>query len=186
MPSFRGSSPPRDQTHVSYASCHGRRVLHHLGSPIYSFKGFTGSSDGKEPKCNVETWVQSLGWEDPLEKGTATHSSVQACRIHGLYSVQSLSRVRLCDPVDCSTPGFPGHHQLPEFIHTHVHSVGDAIRTSHSSVGPFFFHFQSFPASGSFQMSQFFPSGSQSIRISASASVLPKNIQDLFPLGLTG
>ena len=46
--------------------------------------------------------------------------------------------------------------------------------------------FQSFPASGSFQMSQFFTSGGQSIRVSASASVLPMNIQDWFPLGWTG
>ena len=45
---------------------------------------------------------------------------------------------------------------------------------------------QSFPASGSFPMSQFFASGSQSIGVSASASVLPMNIQDRFPLGLTG
>ena len=45
---------------------------------------------------------------------------------------------------------------------------------------------QSFPASGSFQMSQLFPSGGQSIGVSASASVLPMNIQDWFPLGLTG
>ena len=45
---------------------------------------------------------------------------------------------------------------------------------------------QSFPASGSFQMSQFFTSGGQSIRVSASASVLPMNIQDWFPLGWTG
>ena len=45
---------------------------------------------------------------------------------------------------------------------------------------------QYFPASGSFQMSQFFASGGQSIRVSASASVLPKSIQDWFPLGLTG
>ena len=45
---------------------------------------------------------------------------------------------------------------------------------------------QSFPASGSFPMSQFFPSGGQSIGASASASVLPMNIQDRFPLGLTG
>ena len=47
-------------------------------------------------------------------------------------------------------------------------------------------HLQSFPASGSFQMSQFFTSGGQSIRVSASASVLPMNIQDRFPLGWTG
>ena len=55
-----------------------------------------------------------------------------------------------------------------------------------SSVVPFSSHFQSFPASGSFPMSQFFSSGGQSIGVSASASVLPMNIQDWFPLGLTG
>ena len=57
--------------------------------------------------------------------------------------------------------------------------------TISSSVVPFSFHLQSFPASGSFQMSQFFVSGGQSIRVSASASVLPMSIQDWFPLGLT-
>ena len=54
------------------------------------------------------------------------------------------------------------------------------------SVVPFSSCLQSFPASGSFQMSQFFPSCSQSIGVSASASVLPMNIQDWFPLGLIG
>ena len=49
-----------------------------------------------------------------------------------------------------------------------------------------FSHLQSFPASGSFPMSQCFTSGGQSIGVSASASVLPINIQDWFPLGLTG
>ena len=58
--------------------------------------------------------------------------------------------------------------------------------TISSSVVPFFSHLQSFPASGSFPMSQFFASGGQSIGVSASASVLPMNIQDWFPLGLTG
>ena len=51
---------------------------------------------------------------------------------------------------------------------------------------PFSSCLQSFPASGSFQMSWFFPSGDQSIRVSASASVFPMNIQDWFPLGWTG
>ena len=51
---------------------------------------------------------------------------------------------------------------------------------------PFSSHLQSFPASGSFQMSQFFTSGGQSIGVSASASILPVNIQDWFPLGWTG
>ena len=55
-----------------------------------------------------------------------------------------------------------------------------------SSVVPFFSCLQSFPASGSFLMSQFFASGGQSIGVSASASVLPVNIQGWFPLGWTG
>ena len=58
--------------------------------------------------------------------------------------------------------------------------------TISSSVIPFSSHFQSFPASGSFQMSQLFASGGQSIGVSASTSVLPMNIQDWFPLGWTG
>ena len=57
--------------------------------------------------------------------------------------------------------------------------------TISSSVVPFFSCLQSFPASGSFQMSQFFTSGGQSIGVSASTSVLPMNTQDWFPLGLT-
>ena len=55
-----------------------------------------------------------------------------------------------------------------------------------SSVIPFSSHLQSFPASGSFPLSQFFASGGQSIGVSVSASVLPMNILDWFPLGLTG
>ena len=58
--------------------------------------------------------------------------------------------------------------------------------TISSSAVPFSSHLQSFPASGSFLMSQFFASGGQSTGVSASASVLPMNIQDWFPLGWTG
>ena len=58
--------------------------------------------------------------------------------------------------------------------------------TISSSVIPFSSHLQSFPASGSFPISQFFASGGQSIEVSASASVLPMNTQDWFPLGWTG
>ena len=58
--------------------------------------------------------------------------------------------------------------------------------TISSSVVPFSSHLQSFPASGSFQMSQFFTSGGQRTGLSALASVLPMNIQDWFPLGWTG
>ena len=51
-------------------------------------------------------------------------------------SVQSLSRVRLCDPMNCSKPGLPVHHQLPEFTQTHVHWVSDAIQPSHPLSSP--------------------------------------------------
>ena len=73
----------------------------------------------------------------------------------------------LYDPKDCSTPGLPVHHQLLEFTQTHIHRVGDAIQPSHAVV-PFFSCPLSFPASGSFQMSQLFTSGGQSIGVSAS------------------
>ena len=80
--------------------------------------------------------------------------------------------------MDCGTPGFPVHHQLLELTQTHVHS-------NSSSVVPFSSYTQSLPASGTFEMSQFFASGGQSIGASASASVLPMNIQDWSPLGWT-
>ena len=98
-----------------------------------------------------ETQVQSLSWEDPLEKGLAAPSSILAWSIpwteepgglqsmgsqRTLHSVQSLSHVRLCDPMDCSTPGLPVHHQLPEFTQTDVHWVGDAIQPSHPLSSP--------------------------------------------------
>ena len=52
-------------------------------------------------------------------------------------SVQSLSHVRLCDPMNRSTPGLPVHHQLPEITQTHVHLVSDAIQPSHPLSSPF-------------------------------------------------
>ena len=146
-----------------------------------------------------ETQVQSLGWEDPLEKGMAPQSSILAwriswteepgklqsmgsriglfpftvvgmlrsvlkgsmlrgmlpscyssCTVHAIQEldttkqlsllpfspVQSLSRVRLCSPMNRSTTGLPVHHQLPEFTQTHVHRVGDAIQPSHPLSSP--------------------------------------------------
>ena len=57
-------------------------------------------------------------------------------RKDNLSSVQSLSRVRLCHPMNRSTPGLPVHHQLPEFTQTHVHRVRDAIQPSHPLSSP--------------------------------------------------
>ena len=53
-----------------------------MGIIIAFTLGFPGGSDGKESACNAgETWVRSLGWDDPLEKGMATHSSILAWEI---------------------------------------------------------------------------------------------------------
>ena len=76
--------------------------------------------------------------------------------------------------MDCSTPGLPVHHQLKEFTQTHVHWVSDTIQPPHPLSIPLFSHLQSFPASGSFPMSQFFAWGDQSIG-SFSFSISPSN-----------
>ena len=72
-------------------------------------------------------------------------------------SIHSLSHVRLCNPMDCSMPGLPVHHQLPELAQTYVHRIGDAIQPSHP-LQPLSSGLQSFPAQGLFQcVSSFYP-----------------------------
>ena len=80
-------------------------------------------------------------------------------------------------PYRRSTPGLPVHHQLLEFTQIHVHYICDAIQPSHPVI-PFSSQLQSFPASGSFQMSQFFTFVGQNVGVSATTSVLTMNIQD--------
>ena len=97
------------------------------------------------------------------------------------FSSVAQSCPTLCDPMNCSTPGLPVHHQHPELTQTHVHEVSDAI-----SVVPFSSCLQSFPAAGSFPMNQFFTSGGQSIGVSSLASFLPKKSQGWSPSEWTG
>ena len=118
----------------------------------------------KIPPAVQETWPQPLGWEDPPEDGTATQSSILGEspwteEPGGLQSISSVTQscLTLFDPMDYSTSGFPVHHQLPESTQTHP--------TISSSAVPFSSWPQSFPASGSFQMSQLFASGGQSIGV---------------------
>ena len=89
----------------------------------------------------------------------------------------------LQDPMNCSMPGLPVLHHLLEFAQTHIHWVIEAIQPSHpqSSSSPAFSLSQH---QGLFPVSCLFTSSGQSI--GASASVLPVNIQDWFPLGLNG
>ena len=101
--------------------------------------------------------------------------------------------------MDCSTPGFPVLHYLSELAQIHVHWVRDASyplsptpTTPHSPhpapcpAALFSLCLQSFPTSGSFPRSWLFISSGQGIGASAPASVLPVNIKDWFPVGLTG
>ena len=98
--------------------------------------------------------------------------------------VQSLRCIWLCNPIDCSTPGFSGFHCLPVYSNSCPLSWW-CHPTISSSVTSFSSCLQSFPASGSFPMSWLFASGGQNIGASASASALSVTIQGWFPLGLT-
>ena len=92
----------------------------------------------------------------------------------------------------CSTPGFLVLHCLPELDQTHVHWIDDAIQRSHALSSSLCLALDLsqpqglFQCVGSFPMCWLFTLGGQSIGASTSASVLPMNIQDWFPLGLTG
>ena len=101
-----------------------------------------------------------------------------------ISSFQSLSRVRLCKPMNCSTPGLPVHQQLPDFTQTHVHRISDAMQPSHPLSSPS-------PAPNPAQHQGLFQWVNSShevakVLVSASASVLPMKTQDWSPLGWTG
>ena len=91
----------------------------------------------------------------------------------------------LCDTKDCITWGFPVLHCLLEFAEVHVHWWW-CFPTVSSSATLFSFCLQSFPASGSFPMSQLFASGGQITGASTLVSVFLVDIQGWFPLGLNG
>ena len=129
----------------------------------------------KLPSCYPSVIIPSIPCLDlgdytdvSLNTNRAYHTSVQ-------FSSVAQSCRTLGDLMDCSMPCFPVLHYLPEFAQTHVSWW--CHPTISSSVVPFSSCLQSFPASGSFPMSQFFASGGQSIGASASASVLTMNIQ---------
>ena len=119
------------------------------------------------------------------------------------FSSVTQPRPTLCYHMDCSMPGLPVYHQIPEVTQIHAHWVSDAIQTSHPLSSPSPPHFNLSQHQGlfnesalcirwpkywsfSFNISQLFASGDQSIGVSASTSVLPMNTQDWSPLGWTG
>ena len=119
---------------------------------------------------------------------THTHTGLRFWAISSEFSSVNLvaqSYLTLCNPMDCSMPGFRLHHHLLELAQT-CPSSWWWHPTISSSVISFSSCLQSFPAAGSFPMRQFFASGGQSMGVSASKSVLPMNTQDWSPLGWTG
>ena len=107
---------------------------------------FTGRNDAKAPILWPPDAKSRHVGKDPdtgkdwrqKEKGVTENKMVR--RHHQLVSVQfssvAQSRPALCNPMDCSTPGFPIHHQLLELAQTHVHQAGDIIQPSHPLLSP--------------------------------------------------
>ena len=125
--------------------------------------------------CVTIPYLQKMAWchsfQGTLSWSLCVRSVTQSCPT-------------LCDPMDCSIPGLPVHRHLQNLLK--LMSIESEMLSSYLiSAVPFSPSLQSFPASGSFQMSQRFTSHGQSIGVSASTSVLPVNIQDWFPLGWT-
>ena len=207
-----------------HLSCHHWKIIHfiQLYLPKICWRDWTLLTVVAQMVKNLaamwETWIWSLGWEDPLQEGVATHPSILAqysCPSpwteepggpqigHVLQrvgynwatkhthteSVQFNSVAQSC--LTLFTPWTAAWQAFLSIAHSGVYSNSCPLSqwchpTISSSVIPFSSCLQSFPASGSFQMSQFFASGGQSIGASASASVLSMNVQDWFPLGWTG
>ena len=94
-----------------------------------SLKGFDRKCHIPPPQIGpVALPLASLRFSFPYTCST-TRYSVQ-------FSLVTQSCPTLCDPMDCSTPGLPVHHQLPEPTQTHVHRVGDAIQPCHPLSSP--------------------------------------------------
>ena len=123
-------------------------------------------------------WTQTGrgGWDELGE---------QHWYIHTQFSALAQSCPTLCNPTDCSTPALLVHHQLLSLLK--LMFIESVMPCNHLILCHFLLLLPSiFPSIGSFPISQFFASGGQSIGVSASASVLPMNIQGWFPIGLTG
>ena len=97
------------------------------------------------------------------------------------FSSVAQSCPALCDPMNRNIPGLPVHHQLQSLLK--LMSIESVMPSNHLILCWPLLPASIFSASGSFQISQFFTSGGQSTGVSASASALPMNTQDWFPLG---
>ena len=171
----RGSSQPRNQTQVS-CMAGGFFTTEPPGKPINwaerakvtCLRGYMAGQQNPFNPILLQV-LHGWPWDEVVECVHLLEQGLAEAKSYGLAvcvfccSV-SQSCPTLCNRRDCSTPGFPVLHHLPELAQTHVCWVGDAL-TILSSVVPFSSYLQSFPASGTVPMGQFFASGSQSIGV---------------------
>ena len=145
-----------------FNKCKSFNVIHHINK-LKDKTHMIISIDAEKPlwKLSTHLWFSSVQF---------SHSAVSdSLWLHGLQHARP--------PCPSPTPRvYSNSHPLSQWCHP----------TISCSAVPFSSYLQSFPVSGSFQMSQLFASSGQSMGVSASASVLPMNIQDWFPLGWTG
>ena len=90
------------------------------------------------PQIDWEYGKYGLQWQESGDTVFCLTSNGLSLLSHSVqFSSVTQSSPTLCDPMNCSMPGLPVHHQLPEFTQTHVHRVGDAIQPSHPLSSPF-------------------------------------------------
>ena len=111
------------------------KILQEMGIPDHMTCLLRNLYAGQE--ATVITGHRTMDW---FKIGKGIQGCILSSCSFNLYaefsSVQSLSHVWLCDPMNCSTPGLPVHHQLLEFTQTHVYQVGEAIQPSHPLWSP--------------------------------------------------
>ena len=100
------------------------RIERDTCTPMFIAALFTIARTWKQPKCpSADKWIRKLWYIYSMEYSVQLSSVAQSC-------------LTLCNPMNCSKPGLPVHHQLPEFTQTHVHRVGDANQPSHPLLSP--------------------------------------------------
>ena len=101
------------------------------------WSGLPFPSPGDLPDLGIKPRSPSLKADSlPSETPGKPHIYMTMYKIDNQFSSVAQSCLTLCDPMNCSTPGLPVHHQLPEFTQTHVHWVSDAIQPSHPLSSP--------------------------------------------------